>query len=83
MGDICSHFGRDYCFHLPALLTVSWCDTTFCCYNVEKMNLLKTVIKSPRYLALLASLEKEKVVCGGDEENVQKFVRMAMYPGKD
>ena len=83
VGDICSHFGRDLCLHLPALHALSGCDTTSYFYNVGKVKLLKTVIKSPRYLALLDSLGKEKVASDSDIEDVQKFVQTVMYSGKD
>ncbi len=82
MGDICSHFGRDLCL-LPASHALSGCDTTSYFYNVGKVKLLKKVIKSPRYLALLDSLGKEKVVSDSDIEDVQKFVQTVMYSGKD
>ena len=83
VGEICSHFGREFCLHLPALHALSGCDTTSFFYNVGKVKLLKTVIKSPQYLALVSSLGKEKVVSDSNIENVQKFVQMAMYSGKD
>ena len=44
--------------------------------------MLKTVIKSPRYLALLDSLGKEKVASDSGIEDVQKFVQTVMYSGK-
>ncbi|CAM1319293.1 Uncharacterised protein r2_g2746 [Pycnogonum litorale] len=83
VGEICSHFGKDICIHLPALHALSGCDATSYFYNVGKVKLLKTVVKIPRYLALLDSLGKEKVASDSDIEDVQKFVQMAMYSGKE
>ena len=83
VGEICSHFGRDFCLHLPALHALSGCDSISYFYNAGMVKLLKTVIKSPQYLALPGSLGKEKEVSDSNIENVQKFLQKAMYSGKD
>ena len=83
IGEICSYLGREICLRLPALHAISGCDTTSYFYNVGKVKLIKKVLKSPERLALLDSLGKERELGDRDMEEVQEFVRVVMYPGKE
>ena len=83
VGEICSYLGREICLCLPALHAISGCDTTSYFYNVGKVKLIKKVLKSPERLALLDSLGKERELGDRDMEEVQEFVRVVMYPGKE
>ena len=77
MGVICHFLGSDICEYLPALHTLTGCDTTSNLFNVGKA----TVFHKTRENQTISNVGKNKVVDQETIENTKEFIRTDFYTG--
>ena len=80
--DVVQFLEEKIAVQLPAIHALTGCDTTSSYPCIEKVKLIKKIIKQADSLILLQKFGAEDNLSEQVFENVSKFVQTSMYKGK-
>ena len=82
IGIISIYFERELCLALPAIHSLTGCDTASYFFRVGKCRAFKKLMKQTSKVQLLNSLGRKKELIDVDLENIKEFIRTVLYSGK-
>ena len=81
IGKIVEFLGKEVCLALPAIHSLTGCDTTSYFFRVGKCRTFKKILKQTGTLQLLNSLGDKRELDDKDVMDIKEFIRTALYSG--
>ena len=81
IGKIVEFLGKEVCLALPAIHSLTGCDTTSYFFRVGKCRTFKKILEQTGTLQLLNSLSDERELDDKDVMAIKEFIRTALYSG--